>query len=58
MAYAILVQRSVFRHSGRHRNGWISAFGYTISENLESARRFTEKIIGVGIEGRLSAKRR
>ena len=43
MAHVIRVLRAKFRHSGRHRDGWISMFGYTTAENLESARRFTKR---------------
>ena len=40
MAYAIRVLRAKFLYSGRHRDGWISAFGYTTAENIKAARTF------------------
>lgn len=44
MAHVIRVLREKFRHDGwRQQEGWISAFGYTTAENLESARRFLNR---------------
>jgi len=40
MAYAIRVRDAFPTKVGKHRHGWISAWGYTTASNLDSARKF------------------